>query len=323
MQLTDFDSYYKLIVAQSDCREKSGIRSRLLSHCHQSVSIPKDSCEQCPVLSDDHYLDGVDVSQDNDRIITMLSYLASKPSLDDVAQFLVLDAFREHKPRAALISIFDSTGNVSAAGSFGLPVDVVRALRRMSLWDRSPSVDAIRDGEPLILNDRQLLLNQYPWLENHEGLLNPTMVWPLTLGTQRLGSLQMQFAEPVVESSITPVFIETAPILGLYVSLRSVPQEAPEPEKRNRHPRHENGEVETELSPRQVRILHLLAEGLTNPQIAARIGFSDSTVRQETMAIYRFLGADGRREAVHIAGLRGLLNEHRPERAMALLTGQG
>ena len=296
----------------------------VVSHCQQSVNSGKDSCKEIPLHSCDHYMDGVDVSQEMNRMITMLSYLAGKPTLDDVAQFLVLDAFREHKPRAALISVFDSSGNVTAAGSFGLPSDVVRALRRMSLWDRSPSVDAIRDGEPLILNDRQLLLNQYPWLENHEGLLNPTMVWPLTLGTQRLGSLQLQFAEPISPPSITPVFSATAPILGLYVSLRSAPQAAaPEPEKRNHHPRHENGEVETELSPRQVRILHLLAEGLTNPQIAARIGFSDSTVRQETMAIYRFLGADGRREAVHIAGLRGLLNEHRPERAMALLTGQG
>jgi DNA-binding NarL/FixJ family response regulator len=62
---------------------------------------------------------------------------------------------------------------------------------------------------------------------------------------------------------------------------------------------------------------------MTNPQIAARIGFSDSTVRQETMAIYRFLGAEGRRDAVQIASLRGLLNEDNRVSAAPAMLGHG
>ena len=79
--------------------------------------------------------------------------------------------------------------------------------------------------------------------------------------------------------------------------------------------------MDAELTARQIRILHLLAEGMTNPQIAARIGFSDSTVRQETMAIYRFIGADCRRDAVHIAGLRGLLSEEPRPAESPMMTG--
>lgn len=262
------------------------------------------------------------MSPTTDRMVTLLSYLASKPTLDEVAQFFVLDSFREHKPRASLISVFDSSGNVSTAGSFGYPPDVVRALKRMSLWDRSPAVDAIRDGEPIVLNDRSSLVGEYPWLENHDGLLNPTIAWPLTLGTQRLGSLQLQFADSVKYDDVAPTFTATTPILGLYLSLRSSVPTMSEGERPTSSPRSGNGQVETELTARQLRILHLLAEGLTNPQIAARIGFSDSTVRQETMAIYRFLGADGRRDAVHIAGLRGLLNEQPLPADFATLTGQ-
>jgi len=273
-------------------------------------------------------MNGVIVLQQTDRMNTLLSYLANKPTLDDVAQFLVLDMFREHKPRAAIISVFDSSGNVRAAGSFGLPPDVIRALRKMSLWDRSPAVDAIREGEPLTFNDSNEMLRQYPWLENHEGLLNPTMVWPMAIGNQRLGSLQMQFAQPVADESVTPIFNATTPILGLYVSLRAAGATPQEKQEKEEGSRTSQGQVESELSARQVRILHLLAEGLTNPQIAARIGFSDSTVRQETMAIYRFLGANGRRDAVHIAGLRGLLNETSrlnpipTPNGQAVLTGQ-
>jgi len=249
------------------------------------------------------------VSQQMDRINAMVTYLATKPTLDDVAQHLVLDTFRESKPRTALISVFDSSGSVSAAGSFGLAPDMVRALRRLSLWDRSPSVDAIREGAPVVHTDRQTLLTNYPWLGNHEGLLYPTIAWPLAVGGQRLGSLQVQFAETISQAVVEGVFATIAPLLGLYVSMRSpIPNGHPVDDK---HPKlsQVDRDADTELTPRQLRILHLLAEGMTNPQIAARIGFSDSTVRQETMAIYRFLNADGRRDAVHIAGLRGLLAE--------------
>jgi DNA-binding NarL/FixJ family response regulator len=129
------------------------------------------------------------------------------------------------------------------------------------------------------------------------------------VGGQRLGSLQVQFAETISQAVVEGVFATIAPLLGLYVSMRSpVPNGHPVDDK---HPKlsQVDRDADTELTPRQLRILHLLAEGMTNPQIAARIGFSDSTVRQETMAIYRFLNADGRRDAVHIAGLRGLLAE--------------
>ena len=59
------------------------------------------------------------------------------------------------------------------------------------------------------------------------------------------------------------------------------------------------------LSPHQARILSLLAEDLTMHQIASRIGFSESTVRMESLAIYRALGVHDRRHAVEAAGSLG------------------
>jgi len=257
-----------------------------------------------------------------DRMTAMVTYLAGKPTLDNVAQYLVLDVFRTLQPRTALISVFDHSGSVSAAGSFGLVSDVIRALRRLSLWDRSPSVDAIRDGSPIVFADKEALLTEYPWLSNHDGLLNPTIVWPLSVGNQRLGSVQIQFTGPVQKESVQTVFTSVTPILGLYLSLRSAADTTQGVSER-RTPLSPNGqEPEAELTPRQLRILHLLAEGRTNRQIAARIGFSDSTVRQETMAIYRCLGAEGRRDAVHIAGLRGLLSEEPQLSDRPILNGQ-
>jgi len=63
------------------------------------------------------------------------------------------------------------------------------------------------------------------------------------------------------------------------------------------------------LTPRQVEILRWMAEGMTNRQIAARICFSESTVRLESMAIYRLLGVRSRGQAVAAARQSGLLSE--------------
>ena len=52
----------------------------------------------------------------------------------------------------------------------------------------------------------------------------------------------------------------------------------------------------------------MMAEGMTNLKISNRIGFSESTVRQETMAVYRHFGVHDRREAVRVAASRGLIS---------------
>jgi DNA-binding CsgD family transcriptional regulator len=63
------------------------------------------------------------------------------------------------------------------------------------------------------------------------------------------------------------------------------------------------------LTHRQMEILRWMSEGMTNRQIAARICFSESTVRLESMAIYRLLGVRTRGQAVAAARQAGLLSE--------------
>ena len=61
------------------------------------------------------------------------------------------------------------------------------------------------------------------------------------------------------------------------------------------------------LKSRQLQILQMMADDLTNPQIASRIGFSTSTVRMESLAIYRALGVHDRQHAVLAGRALGLL----------------
>ncbi|MEI7561620.1 MAG: helix-turn-helix transcriptional regulator [Actinomycetes bacterium] len=53
------------------------------------------------------------------------------------------------------------------------------------------------------------------------------------------------------------------------------------------------------LTARQENILDLMRSGLTNDEIAQKIGFSPSLVKQETMLIFSKLGISGRRDLIN------------------------
>jgi DNA-binding NarL/FixJ family response regulator len=68
-----------------------------------------------------------------------------------------------------------------------------------------------------------------------------------------------------------------------------------------------NPQYEEPLTHREVEVLELLAEGLPNKAIAARLGISDQTVKFHVAAISGKLGAANRTDAVRRAVRRGLI----------------
>jgi two-component system, NarL family, response regulator YdfI len=71
---------------------------------------------------------------------------------------------------------------------------------------------------------------------------------------------------------------------------------------------HSNGEELVEpLSERELEVLDLLAEGLSNKLIAHRLSISEHTVKTHVAAIFAKLGASSRTEAVSQAIRRGLV----------------
>jgi DNA-binding NarL/FixJ family response regulator len=69
----------------------------------------------------------------------------------------------------------------------------------------------------------------------------------------------------------------------------------------------EGSELVEPLTPRENEVLELLAEGLPNKAIAARLGISDQTVKFHVASIGGKLGASNRTDAVRLAVRRGLI----------------
>ena len=66
-------------------------------------------------------------------------------------------------------------------------------------------------------------------------------------------------------------------------------------------------ESATKLSARQLLILAGMVDGKTNPELSEALGYSVSTIRHETMDIFKQLGVAGRKEAAQSALSKGLL----------------
>ncbi len=74
-----------------------------------------------------------------------------------------------------------------------------------------------------------------------------------------------------------------------------------------------------DLSPRQLRVLRMTADGYTRERIAEEIYASVATVRNIREQIFTKLGADTAAHAVHIAHQYGILTDPADAEAVALV----
>jgi DNA-binding CsgD family transcriptional regulator len=249
---------------------------------------------------------------------SLIGFLLARPDCDGVAQHLVLGVLREHHARSAVISRFGNDGQLETAGSFGIPRDFQERLRAISLWDAAPMSESVRSGDPVILGTRAAALERYPDYETDLGENEAMIVWPLSLPGERVGAIQVTLASSHDLHALIGEFGGCAAMLGLYVNLllgggSRTGLEAAGGALAVAMPRPAETGMTTDaaakhLTSRQLVILEMMALQLTNPEISRRVGFSESTVRHETMAVYRSLGVDGRRQAVKVAVEIGLLN---------------
>jgi DNA-binding NarL/FixJ family response regulator len=65
--------------------------------------------------------------------------------------------------------------------------------------------------------------------------------------------------------------------------------------------------AEEQLSPAEVRILHLISEGNTNKEIAAQLSATEDSIKGQVRNILAKLGANDRTHAVTIALKRGIM----------------
>lgn len=126
----------------------------------------------------------------------------------------------------------------------------------------------------------------------------PVVLLLATADTGTLASALRAGIRGVLPADATPAEIEAA-VQAVHAGLVvSTPELAREPEP---------DALTDPLSARELEVLDLVAEGLSNKLIAHRLNISEHTVKTHVASIFAKLGASSRTEAVSQAVRRGLV----------------
>jgi len=248
---------------------------------------------------------------DRDLIPELIEYLNSGPSLDGILQMLVLEFLRNFGARSAEIRLLGQDASLRSVAAFGAPEVTANFQDNICLWDDSPMTHAIRRKTTVVVPSAAIHLAQFPDSETCHLPIQPTISARLASLAGTVGVLSVNFGEELTSNPPAARVVESiADVLVLYLTGRGVVQ-SDEPRSdvvtQRKSAVTPAREVPDGLTPRQSEILALLCQKMTYDQIAMRIKFSHSTVRQELGLIYRVLDVSSRRDAIRVAHLRGLV----------------
>jgi DNA-binding CsgD family transcriptional regulator len=126
-------------------------------------------------------------------------------------------------------------------------------------------------------------------------------ITPFSRGTSLYGFFLMEWEENL---EITKQALEVATLYSALSSLYFSHSKffSLESEKIN-----QNEVNAPKMTDRQLQVLRGMTAGKTNHELATDLGFSVSTIRHETMAIFKALGVSDRKEAAKVAELMELI----------------
>lgn len=208
----------------------------------------------------------------------------------EVCRFLVLEIFVSLKPTTLYAAAITQEGNLVHVGSFGISQDLVEAWGASPLTSDVPLVRAVKSDEIIVVSKSQML-ERYPEMD-HFDVLNSQWEALLACPVLPFGLFSLTLdVLPEVDLEMELFLRAVGLILAANIERVALPLIA-EVKKVNLRTSFEP----KILTERQLVIKALMEKGFTNPAIAVQLGFSESLIRQETMAIYSLLDISGRKE---------------------------
>jgi DNA-binding CsgD family transcriptional regulator len=250
------------------------------------------------------------------ELAEFLRFIGSLPEPDKVARALTLGPLGGFEATSALICLALSEGELNLVGSYGYPQEAIDRFRVMPVNIDLPLTRAFRRSESVVVPAPQLI-EQYPVLSIDEPLLDDSVRQPTS-------SVHVA-ASPIVSEGVTcGVFgfvVDHEPswgagdhgILGGLGAALGLWATHPASNLIGNSRRFgEQIESPLLLRPRQVRILQMVEAGKSNAAIAAALGFSESTIKQEIQRMNRMFRSPDRATTASRARELGLLDEVAP-----------
>jgi DNA-binding CsgD family transcriptional regulator len=243
----------------------------------------------------------------------VIEFLAQQPTPDTICHWLVTRYLEKFGALSSILMALRRTGNLEMLGSFGLDAEVCNAFASRKLWEKWPITDTARTGSGLYFDSFESLVEGYESMKpysTNSWITGSLITLPLKANSLTVGALGVTFVRELPKAALPIREIEyVVAVLALNIDklVQSANKDFDKTWPETDLVEDPSGKPLTE---RQKFILTLMSEGKSNAVIAHSLGYSVSTVAQESMRIFRKIGLANRRaviEHVKAYGLKRLL----------------
>ena len=196
--------------------------------------------------------------------------------------------------RGVILGVIRHEGFLDLIGTYGYPDELTDPYKKIPLWSPLPITDAARTGKPIVLTSVEEMIVKYPhYPDPNVGENIAISSFPITSRSSVIGALGFTsvfapspkfISSPVTESFLT--------LCGIYLQNWK--------SKLNNPERLDFDLTKQALTTRQKEIVKFFSEHLTTDQIAERLNFSPSTIKQDIIKIYELLGVHSRDHVLEI-----------------------
>ena len=233
-------------------------------------------------------------------IASLARVVSDDPEPDLLASHLALRVLGHLDCRAVAIGAIQKEGFLDLIGNYGLSKKTTTPYLSMPLWSALPMTEAARTGEFIFLHDDKETVKRFPNMKNaieHKNLI--TVASPIFHRNTIIGSIAFSSKiSPQTGLKTNPMTETALALVGIYVRHFM--------EKRSKSSL-DNALDANSLSARQLEIIKLFRIDLTTDQMADRLKFSHSTIKQDIIKIYELFGINNRSQIVELAEKAGLV----------------
>ena len=242
-----------------------------------------------------------------EAVAEFITFLSGKElTFNEIMSHIVLVVLAPLNAEALTLDQLNDRNQVENIGRWGMPLEMIKDYVDIySFNDKYPSTDTLRYRTTTYVTTLPDWGDDYPLLKD----------LPYTTGAQSFITIPIEragtpvaalgvFSRDVIQPNAEIESFLTA--VGSVLSMYMFSQDSSShvlPKIKNLggnadHPFVDNSS--NEFTERQQVILRLISEGHTNVSISELLGYSESTVRQETIKIFAKLNCAGRKEATQI-----------------------
>ncbi len=250
-----------------------------------------------------------------ERVSEFVEFLSNKDhSIEEVLANLVLRVFEPLEATSIFLFEISPDGIIQSNARYGASDLAMNAYpNTYTLRDATPINECIKSRRSVWVTtlpdwpSEYVLLNKVAYTEPEKSFF----CFPIQHDGTPVAVLALFCMPELSPTAEIETFLHAlASVFSLHIYKQKPTAENSDYRFRNSRGSHSPGQVK-ELTERQQLILKMISEGLTNVEISALLGFSESTIRHETIKIYAFLQCNGREEA------SAIFKEYLAKKAMA------